>query len=107
VATESRTSTCGCSLLRLDASGAIDAVDTSPNVSYYRVALTVERFHSQVLWKSAPLKCVLVTQHHPLSFAVQVLNNDVAFIAQPCDDPEEAAKIAERLWTMLVEQSSD
>jgi hypothetical protein len=56
-----------------------------------------------VLWTSGDLRCVLVTRHDPKTLAVQVFNGENAFISEPVDDPDEAAAVAERLWTTLVE----
>jgi hypothetical protein len=49
---------------------------------------------------------VLVNTFEPKAYAVQIFNGDRPILAERCDDPEDAAALAERLWTMFVDDSS-
>ncbi len=57
-----------------------------------------------VLWKSEGFRCVLIA--HRARCFVQVELDGIAIYAEPCKDPEEAAKIAEDLWDQFIEPAT-
>lgn len=55
-----------------------------------------------MFWTSGRLHCVLICRR-PSCCEVQVFNDDRVFLTERCDDPDEAAAVAERLWRRFVE----
>jgi hypothetical protein len=61
--------------------------------------------HHQTLWTHGDLRCILVTRFHPTEYTVRVINDQRTLWSETCADPEEAAVLAEHLWTLFVERS--
>jgi len=58
------------------------------------------------LWTSGTLRCILVTHFEPAHHAVLVFDRDQRVVTERVADPEEAARVAERLWDRLVNRST-
>ena len=58
--------------------------------------------HQQRLWRRGSLECVFVTTDCPRQYAVEVLNNSRALVAERCENPDDAPVVAALLWDLLV-----
>jgi len=55
-----------------------------------------------VVWTAGLLTCVLVPRANSPRYVVQVLDRDRIVVSEPCRDAEQAVRIADTLWSMLV-----
>lgn len=68
-------------------------------------SVPVSRRHT--FWASGSLRCVLITTKRPPSSAVHLFDGDSPACLEPCDNADEAAVLAERMWQLFVETSPD
>jgi hypothetical protein len=67
---------------------------------------TDDRFsrERQTFWVSGSLRCILIATKGPSSFAVHVFHGDSPVCMEPCNNADEAAILADRMWKLFVER---
>lgn len=55
-------------------------------------------------WESGSLRCISITTKAPASCAVYVLDGGKSVCMEPCNNPDEAAVLAERMRKLFVKR---
>jgi len=73
---------------------------------YYLARVAIIEPTRHIVWTSGLLTCVLVPRAAK-RYAVQILDSDRIVVSEPCNDVDQAIKIADALWSMLVDRPKE
>jgi hypothetical protein len=58
----------------------------------------------QTLWTTGAIRCVLVKQLQPPTYAVQLFDGTCLLYTQLVDQPQEAGELAASLWGLFIDR---